>query len=167
MDAEIVFLRLLHIVPGVIWVGAAIFLAWVLQPALKETGPPHAGALMTNMVKPLVILLHSSALLTIVFGIVMAFRVRPDGLFDVLWSTDWGTMIWLGFLFAVVGYAIGTYGGLTSKKMMDIGKSLQGPPTPEQAGAMAALQSRAMMLTRIASILVTAAVVVMALAQHV
>lgn len=166
MDAEIVVLRMLHIVPGVAWVGAALFLAWVLQPALKQTGPPHAGAVMANMVKPMVILLHSSAWLTIVFGIAMAFRVR-DPLFDFLWSTGWGTMIWLGFVFAVVGYAVGTYGGITSKKMMDIGKSLQGPPSPEQAGEMAALQSRAMMLTKIASILVTAAVVTMALAQHV
>jgi hypothetical protein len=166
MDAEIVFLRLLHIVPGVVWVGSAVFLAWVLQPAIAKTGPPHSGAVMRNMVKPMVITMHSAALLTIVFGIVMAFRVR-DPLFDFLWSTDWGTMIWLGFLFAVVGYTFGTIGGLTSKKMMDIGASLQGPPSPEQAAEMGSLQKRAMLLTKIASVLVLAAVVTMALAQHV
>ena len=166
MDAEIVFLRLFHIVPGVIWVGAAIFLAWVLQPAVAKTGPPHSGAVMTNVVKPMVILLHTSAWLTMVFGVVMAFRVR-DPLFDFLWSTDWGTMIWLGFLFAVVGYVVGTVGGINSKKMMDIGKSLAGPPTPEQAGQMANYQKRSMLFTKTASLLVTAAVVTMALAQHV
>jgi uncharacterized membrane protein len=91
MDAEIVILRLLHIVPGVVWVGAAVFLAFVMQPAIAKTGPQHAGAVMANMVKPLTILMHSAALLTIVFGVVMAFRVRPNGLFDVLFSTDWGT----------------------------------------------------------------------------
>ena len=167
MDAEIVTLRLLHIVPGAVWVGSAIFLAFVLQPALAKTGPPHSGAVMRNMVKPMVILLHSSAWLTMVVGVIMAFRVR-EPLFDFLWSTDWGTMIWLGFLFAVVGYALGTAGGINSKKMMDIGASLAGqPPSPEQAGAMANYQKRAMMLTKTAAILVTAAVVVMALAQHV
>ncbi|NQW19231.1 MAG: hypothetical protein HQ477_00695 [Chloroflexi bacterium] len=166
MDAEIAILRLLHIVPGVIWVGSALFLAWVLQPALKKTGPPHAGALMANMVGPMTKLLHTSAVLTIVFGVLMAFRVR-DPLFDYLWSTGWGTMIWLGFLLAVVGYGVGTYGGLTGKKMMAIGKSLQSPPSAEQAVEMGALQNRGMLLAKIASILVTVAVVCMALANHI
>ncbi|MEE8045650.1 MAG: hypothetical protein V3T49_02300 [Dehalococcoidia bacterium] len=166
MDAEIVILRLLHIVPGAVWVGAALFLAFVLQPALKKTGPPHAPALMANMLKPMVIVLHSSAILTIVFGVVMAFRVR-DPLFDFLWSTDWGTMIWLGFLFAVVGYGLGIFAGFTNKKMADIGASLQGPPSPEQGAAMAKYRDRAIILAKIASLLILAAVATMALAQHV
>ena len=167
MDVELVVLRLLHIVPGVIWVGTAIFLAWVLQPALAKTGPPHAPALMANMLKPMLILLHSSAWMTMVVGVIMAFRVR-DPLFDFLWSTDWGTMIWLGFLFSVVGYTLGTIAGFTNKKMMDIGASLAGqPPSPEQAVQMGALQKRAILLAKIASLLVVAAVAVMAMAQHV
>ena len=166
MDAEIVLLRLLHIVPGVVWVGSAVFMAWVMQPAIAKTGPPHSGAVMRNMVNPMVITLHASALLTIVIGVVMAFRVR-DPLFDFLWSTDWGTMIWLGALLSVIGYAIGTIGGISSKKMMDIGASLQGPPSPEQAAQMAALQKRGALLTKIASAIVLVAVACMALAQHV
>lgn len=167
MDVEIVILRLLHIVPGAIWVGSAIFLAWVLQPALAKTGPPHAGALMGNMLKPMLILLHSSAWITMIVGVIMAFRVR-DPLFDFLWSTDWGKMIWLGFFFSVVGYALGTIAGFTSMKMMKIGASLAGqPPSPEQAAQMGALQKRAMLLAKIASLLVVAAVVTMAMAQHV
>ncbi len=166
MDAEIAVLRILHILPGVVWVGSAIFLAWVLQPALKKTGPPHAPALMANMVKPMVMTLHTSALLTVVFGVVMAFRVR-DPLFDFLWSTDWGTMIWLGFLFSIVGWGIGTVAGITSKKMSDIGASLQGPPSPEQVAEMGALRDRAILLSKIGSVLAVAAVVCMALANHV
>lgn len=167
MDAEIVVLRLLHIVPGVVWVGTAIFTAWVMSPAIAKAGPPHSAVVMKIMVKPMIILLHSSALLTIVFGVIMAFRVRPNGLFDVLWSTPWGTMIWLGALLAVVGYAIGTFGGLKMKKMMAIGESLQGPPLPEQGAEMAALRSSAAMMTKVASVIVLIAVVCMALAQHV
>ena len=166
MDAEITALRLLHILPGVTWAGSAVFLAFILQPALKKAGPPHAGIVMTNMVKPLVILFHSSALLTVVFGIVMAFRVR-DPLFDFLWSTNWGTMIWLGFLFSMVGWAVGTVAGLTNKKMADIGASLQGPPSPEQVADMSKLRDRAILLAKFGATLVLAAVVVMALAQHV
>ena len=166
MDAEIVILRLLHIVPGTAWVGSALFLAFVLQPALAKTGPPHAAALMENILKPMLIILHGSAIMTIVFGVIMAFRVR-DPLFDFLWSTNWGTMIWLGFLFAVVGYAMGIVAGIINKKMADIGASLQGPPTPEQATDMTQYRDRAILLAKIASLLVVASVVSMVLAQHV
>jgi uncharacterized membrane protein len=167
MDAEIAILRLFHILPGAIWVGSAVFLAFVVQPALAKAGPPHAPALMAHMLKPLMMVLHGSAIMTIVFGIVMAFRVRPGGLFDVLWSTNWGTMIWLGFLFSVVAYGIGTTAGLSNKKMAYIGKSLTGPPTPEQAGEMTKLRDRGILLARIGALGVVIAVALMALAQHV
>ena len=166
MDAEIAILRLLHILPGAVWVGSAVFIAWVLQPALAKTGAPHAPALMANMLKPLMIVLHGSAILTIVFGVVMAFRVR-DPLFDFLWSTNWGTMIWLGFAFSIVAYGIGNVAGMSSKKMAEIGKSLTGPPTPEQVTEMTKLRDRGVLLARIASIGVVIAVGCMALAQHV
>ena len=102
-----------------------------------------------------------------VVGVIMAFRVR-DPLFDFLWSTDWGTMIWLGFLFSVAGYALGTIAAFTNKKMMGIGASLAGqPPSLEQAAQMGALQERSMLFAKVASLLVVAAVAVMAMAQHV
>lgn len=168
MDAEIVVLRLLHIVPGVVWAGGALFLALILQPALIKAGPPHSGVMMSNIVKPLTIMMHSTAVLTIVMGVVMAFRIRPDGLFDVLWSTGWGWMIFLGFVFALIGYTFGTIGGLTSKKMGELGASFAGrPPEPEEAAEMGRLQSRAVLATRSASVLIIAAVVSMALAQHI
>ena len=85
----------------------------------------------------------------------------------VFLAGHFGTMIWLGFLFAVVGYAMGIVAGFTNKKMADIGASLQGPPTPEQATDMTRYRDRAILLAKIASLLVVAAVVTMAMAQHV
>ncbi|MBT3994764.1 MAG: hypothetical protein HOF01_03105 [Chloroflexi bacterium] len=168
MDAEIAVLRLLHILPGAVWVGSAVFLAWVVQPALAKTGPPHAPALMANMLKPLMIVLHGSAITTIVFGLFMAFRVPGrQPLFDHLWSTDWGTMIWLGFAFSIVAYGIGNVSGMTNKKMGAIGKSLTGPPTPEQVAEMSKLRDRGVLFAKIASIGVLIAVGCMALARYV
>lgn len=168
MDAEIVVLRLLHIVPGVVWVGSAIFMAVILQPALAKAGPPHSGVLMDNMVRPLTILMHSMAWLTMVIGVILAFRVRPDGLFDVLWSTGWGWMIFLGLIFAVVGYTSGTIASLTMKKVSELGASFAGrPPEPTEIAEMARLQTRGKNLTRLGALLATAAVVTMALAQHI
>jgi|TARA_B110000116_G_C16704778_1_gene521554 putative copper export protein len=164
MDAEIALLRILHILPGVIWVGSAIFVAWVVQPALKKTGPPHAGALMSNMLKPLMITIHGSAAATIFFGIVMAFRVPGS---DQLWSTNWGTMIWLGFVLSVIGWGAGAFAGLTNKKMVRIGASLQGQPSPEQGTEIARLRDRAILFAKVGSLFVLAAVVCMALVNHI
>jgi len=137
MDAEIAVLRVLHIVPGVVWVGSVVFLALVVQPALAKAGPPHSAAVMNHVVKPLTILLHSMALLTILMGLVLAFRVRPDGLFDVLWSTGWGWMIFGGFVFAVTGYAVGLVASLTGKKIGTLGASIAGrPPEPAEVAMM-------------------------------
>ena len=83
MDAKIQIRRFLHIVPGLVWVVSAIFMAWLMQPAIAKTGSPHSNAVMRNMVKPMVITTHSAAPLAIVFGVVMAFRVS-DPLFDFL-----------------------------------------------------------------------------------
>ena len=168
MDSEIALLRLLHIVPGVVWVGSVVFLALILQPALAKAGPEHAAAVMKHVVKPLSILLHSAALSTMVVGVILAFRVRPDGLFDVLWSTGWGWMIFSGFVFAVVGYALGVMASIAGKKMGVLGASFAGrPPEPAEMTEMGRLQTRSKITTRLSAFLVTFAVVCMALARFV
>lgn len=166
MDSEIAVLRILHILPGAIWVGSAFFLAFVVGPALAKTGPPHTPALMKNMLKPLMMTLHGSAIATIVFGIVMAFRMHPSGLFDVLGSTSWGTMISLGFVFSIVAYGIGNVAGMSNKKMADIGASLTGPPSPEQIAEMAKYRNRGLLFSKIGAIGVLIAVATMALARY-
>ena len=160
MNAEIIFLRLLHILPGVIWVGGIIFFAFVLQPALLKTGSEHFGPVMQKLVKPMQALIHSSAWMTMIFGLAMAFRVR-DPLFDFLWSTNWGIAIVLGFLTALVGYALGVISGRYSKKITDPSAATsQGPETRE-------LQNRAMMFSKMSALFVVLSVVTMAIAQHI
>ena len=160
MNAEIIFLRLLHIVPGVIWVGGIIFFAFVLQPALSKTGSEHFGPVMQSLVKPMQALLHSSAWMTIIFGLAMAFRVR-DPLFDFLWSTNWGIAIVLGFLTALVGYALGVISGRYSKKIISVSAVTSQDPEARD------LQNRAMMFSKMSALLVVLSVVTMAIAQHI
>ena len=160
MNAEIIFLRLLHIVPGVIWVGGIIFFAFVLQPALLKTGSEHFGPVMQSLVKPMQALLHSSAWMTIIFGLAMAFRVR-DPLFDFLWSTNWGIAIVLGFVTALVGYGLGVISGRYSKKIISVSAVTSQDPEARD------LQNRAMTLSKVSALFVVFSVVTMALAQHI
>ena len=160
MNAEIIFLRLLHIVPGVIWVGGIIFFAFVLQPALSKTGSEHFGPVMQSLVKPMQALLHSSAWMTIIFGLAMAFRVR-DPLFDFLWSTNWGIAIVLGFVTALVGYGLGVISGRYSKKIISVSAVTSQDPEARD------LQNRAMMFSKMSALFVVLSVVTMAIAQHI
>ena len=160
MNAEIIFLRLLHIVPGVIWVGGIIFFAFVIQPALSRTGSEHSGPVMQSLVKPMQALLHSSAWMTIIFGLAMAFRVR-DPLFDFLWSTNWGIAIVLGFVTALVGYGLGVISGRYSKKIISVSAATSQDPEARD------LQNRAMMFSKMSALFVVLSVVTMAIAQHI
>ena len=167
VNAEIIFLRLLHIVPGVIWDGGTIFFAFVLQPALSKTGSNHSGAVMRNMVKPMLALIHSTAWMTIIFGLAMAFRVR-DPLFDFLWSSNWGIAIFLGFVTAITGYGLGVISGRYSKKVMDVSAvTSESPLPPVQESEVRDLQNRAMTLSKVSALFVVFSVVTMALAQHI
>ena len=160
VNAEIIFLRLLHIVPGVIWVGGIIFFAFVLQPSLSKTGSEHFGPVMQKLVKPMQALIHSSAWMTIIFGVAMAFRVR-DPLFDFLWSTNWGIAIVLGFATALVGYGLGLISGRYSKKI--IAARAETSQDPEVGD----LQNRSMLFSKMAALCVVLSVVTMAIAQHI
>ena len=160
VNAEIIFLRLLHILPGVIWVGGIIFFAFVLQPALLKTGSEHFGPVMQKLVKPMQALIHSSAWMTMIFGLAMAFRVR-DPLFDFLWSTNWGIAIFLGFVTAVVGYGLGVISGRYSKKIISVSAVTSQDPEARD------LQNRAMMFSKMSALLVVLSVVTMAIAQHI
>ena len=39
MDTELAIMRILHIVPGAVWVGSAVFVAFILNPRLRALGP--------------------------------------------------------------------------------------------------------------------------------
>ena len=160
VNAEIIFLRLLHIVPGVIWVGGIIFFAFVLQPVLLKTGSEHFAPVMQKLLKPMQALIHSSAWMTIIFGLAMAFRVR-DPLFDFLWSTNWGIAIVLGFVTALVGYGLGLISGRYSKKI------LAASALSSQEPEVWDLQNRSMLFSKMSALFVVLSVVTMAIAQHI
>ena len=49
MSAELIVLRLVHIVGGVFWVGSAVFTAFFLMPTLMQAGPSAAGPVMGGL----------------------------------------------------------------------------------------------------------------------
>src|SRR5262245_61236589 len=76
MDTYMVVLRILHILAGVFWVGAAFVTILFLQPTARELGPA-AGPFMAHLAgkKRLVDWVLRAAGLTILAGVLMYWRV--------------------------------------------------------------------------------------------
>ena len=49
MNEELVVLRIVHILAGVVWAGSAIFLAFILEPRLRTLGPEIQGRVMAAL----------------------------------------------------------------------------------------------------------------------
>jgi uncharacterized membrane protein len=165
MNEELVLLRIVHIMAGVIWAGSAIFLAFILEPRLRTLGPEIQGRVMSTLAPLMGPVLGTSAILTIAFGITLVFRMhRWDALFD----TRWGAAILVGFVAAVLAFASGLSTMVTSNQMMATAKGMAGrPPTPEEGAKMGRLSGRAAILARTTAVLVIIAVGAMASARFV
>ena len=159
MDAELVVMRVVHILAGVIWAGSAIFLAVVLDPRLKALGPDIQRKVTAALAPSLRIVLDGGAAVTILVGILLVFRMdRLDNLFD----TNWGLAITAGLVASVLALASGIAAMSTTKKLVGTGQGA----ADEQAD-VDSLSARATLLARITAALVVIAVVTMAAARFV
>lgn len=142
MDYLTLALRLIHIVGGIFWVGAALTMNFFISPTLRatgEAGKQFAGHLMTKT--------RFSALIT---GSAHATVIAGFWLYGI--DSNWFTSAWqssgpgmgygIGAVFALVGLVTGLMNGSNSRKLARFGAQIQGAPTPEQAAALAALQKK-------------------------
>jgi len=108
MYAELVALRLLHVLGGISWAGSAFFLTVFLGPALAVAGP-NAGPVMDALkARRLLAFMPAVALLTIASGLrlmwitsggfALAYFTTPHGL---AFAVAGGTAI-IGFVFAML-----------------------------------------------------------------
>lgn len=166
MDAELIVLRTLHILPGVLWVGGALLMAWLIEPQLRAAGPAVQGPAMRAIGKQLNLALTAAAGVTILMGLVLVARTPGHG-FEDLFTTSWGWAIGLGLVVAGVSAGIGSMAGAALKRMDAVGAQINDAPTPAQATEMAGLQGRLRTNSRTGSILGVIAVVLMISARYV
>ena len=154
MNFELVTIRVVHILVGVIWAGSAIFFAAVLDPRLRALGPDVHRRATEALYIPLRFVLEGGGAVTILVGIALVIRLqRIDDLFD----TNWGWAITIGLVTSVIAHATGVFALSALKKLRG---------TEEEAEANRLLD-RATTLARMTALLVTVAVVTMAAARFV
>ena len=101
-----VVLRIVHILAGVFWVGAALTVILFIQPTAKEVGPA-AGPFMSHLAgsKRLVDFVLGAAGLTILAGLLMYWRV--SGGLDPDWiGSTYGLTITVGALCGIAAVGI-------------------------------------------------------------
>ena len=133
-------LRLVHILAGAFWAGAAMLMGWFLAPTAREVGPP-AGPFMQGLLKRnLTGKLIASGVVTVLAGLWL-FALRTPTFRR--WQ-DYALA--LGALSAIIALLIGiTLQRPTAKKVQTLGAAMAsggGPPTQAQGEEMAGLQAK-------------------------
>lgn len=164
MDYLHIFLRIVHIVGGIFWVGGTLMMTFFIGPtvgATGEAGQKFIGHLMGNL--KFSQRMSAAAGLTVLAGALLYWL---DARVSSLWaSSSTGIGFGIGAVFAIIGMVYGIMVGKASKSMAQLGMQIQGKPSNEQLAQLQTLQKRQGQYARIASITLILAVFFMAIAR--
>ncbi|MEX2109031.1 MAG: hypothetical protein WD802_00310 [Gemmatimonadaceae bacterium] len=170
MTAEILVLRLVHILGGIFWVGSGLFTTFFLMPALAASGPA-AGQVMAGLQqRRLFTVLPIVALLTIASGLRLMW-IMSAGFAPAYFASGPGrTYVWSGAA-AIIGFLISVgVARPVTVRAMKLSASLATAPDSAREGITARLAGLRRLAT-IASIIAVALVVLaaagMAIARYV
>lgn len=114
MSAELLVLRLMHVVGGTLWVGFAAFNTFFLIPALGSAGPAGGAVLAGLQQRKLFTLLPIIALVTILSG-ARLLMITSTGFSASYFTTRPGLVYGAGAVAGIVGFLIALL--LTRPKM--------------------------------------------------
>lgn len=173
MSATYAFLlaRLIHVLAGVAWAGALVFITVILLPAIRGAGPA-GGSVMDQVVRVrrLPIVLMTLAILTVFSGLSLWY-LDFHALGDAWAHSAQGRTFSLGGVLAILGMIVGmSVSTPTARKLSALTGSITangGPPSPEQAAELGRLQNRLVAAAKIVMVLVLLAVACMGVARYV
>ncbi len=170
VDAYVIVLRILHIVAGVFWVGAAALVTFFLEPVAKELGPA-AGPFMGEVTgkRKLPIVISVAAIVNVVAGILLYWEASNG--FDPDWiGTGPGIGFTVGGIAAIVGLILGV--GFIRPRFARLGaigaeaQASGGPPSQSQMEEVQRLNHVLKRLGMTVMTLLAIAVVAMAIARY-
>jgi uncharacterized membrane protein len=164
----VVWLRLVHIVAGIFWVGATVATAAFLLPTARVTGA-EGRRFMGRVMQRLGPALGIAMLLTVVSGFIIYGRLSAG--FNRAWVTSRpGLALGGGAVAALLAVVIGVaVTGPTNVRLAKLRKSLAsaGPePAAADAARLAALEARAERATLVTAALLLSCAAAMAVARY-
>ena len=164
--------RIVHIVAGVIWVGSVFLLVVYVQPsaaAIAPAGAPFMAELLgkRRMIDGII----TSAVITVIGGLFVYWRDwQLYGSFGEWVGSTFGLTLTIGALSAIVALGFGAFVTRPNlMRLLSLGRQAAeagGPPSPEVAAEMAAIQGRLKVVARVSLALLLVSVVLMAVARY-
>jgi len=163
------FLRLVHILAGIFWVGAIFLIAGFLLPTARATGR-EGGRFMQYLMlqRRLPVFLGVAAVLTVLSGFTMYGRL-VSATHGAWAGTPAGIAYGTGGLAAVLGAVLGMLvSGPAARRMAAIGQRAgkDGPPSAEQQAEIERLQGRIVLGSRLVAGFLAFASGAMAVARY-
>lgn len=170
MQGEMLVLRVVHILGGIFWVGSALFMAFMLMPALASAGPA-AGAVMGALQRRrLFLVLPIVAILTVLSGIRL-MQIASGGFDQSYFESPTGRVFAWGASFGIAALVFGLAVGRPLAVKMARLAAMPAPTSPDEQAARdaerAALQRRAAVMGIVNVGLLLAAAIAMATARYV
>jgi uncharacterized membrane protein len=106
MIAELLVLRLVHIVGGIFWVGTTLFASFFLLPALAQSGAAAGQVMVGLQQRRLYTVLPTAAILTIVSGLRLMW-IASGGFSRAYFSSPVGHTFALSGMAAIIAFFIG------------------------------------------------------------
>jgi len=164
--------RIVHITAGVLWVGSVFLLTTAIAPAAEAVGPagaPFMGELLGK--RRVVDRIIGLGTITVVAGLFLYWHdwhLFPS--FGDWLSSRFGGSLTIGMVSALLALGIG--GSITRptvRRMLALGAEVAasgGPPTPEVAARIGAMQRRLKVAARVGLGFLLFAVVAMSVARY-
>lgn len=161
--------RILHVVLGVFWVGAMLFNAFFLMPAMRDAGPAGAQVGAALMRKGWATVMPATALLTILSGLWLYWRVVGFGAAAMVSSR--GLTFGLGGLAALIAFVLGVAVMRPSMmRSMALAQAAASAPEAERPALIAtatALRMRAARVSTVLTVLLLFTTITMSIARYI
>jgi uncharacterized membrane protein len=163
-------LRAIHVLSGALWVGTAVYSAMFLVPAIMATGPAGGQVMrVIAQVRKFPAFINSVMGTTILTGLAL-YWVDSAG-FQASWiGSRAGLAFTIGAVLGLITAGVAQFVAVPKvKRLGQLGAAIAatgGPPTPEQAKDMAALQQALLRGTRTGATLLVITVILMSVARY-
>lgn len=170
MHAELLVLRLIHVVGGVIWVGTALFNTVFLMPALQQAGPAAAPVMAGLQRRRLMSFLPIVATLTLLSGLRLYWIV--SGGFSPAWvhsgpGVTFGAAGLLSIIAFVMGLAVARPAMMRAAQLSQQLASAGGEARAALEAEIRAARGRGASSSLIVTVLLALAAAGMAVARYV
>lgn len=164
-------LRLIHVLAGVFWAGAAVFTAAFLIPTIRAVGPA-GGPVMRHIaqVRKLPVFILSAGILTVISGVGL-YSISSGGFTNSWMRSGAGITFGIGGLLGILAMLIGIFFAMPmARRAAALAAAMGasgGKPSADQAAEMQRLQGRMAKASALGAVLIVGATSAMAIARYI